>query len=160
MRSISFSMGVAASSAPISATRPLPKAAWMSRDRLRPHGEVLVGPVRVAHADVVDDVGPLPAALAGDGRGAVAEVLEDRGQARAGEPLVARGQVRVADPLVLLGDVVRGHLEVVVERDRRVGREQAPGAVLLGLADVHHERRHPIGLGRESEGAVVAPASS
>ena len=30
MRSSSFSIGVAASSAPISATRPLPKAAWMS----------------------------------------------------------------------------------------------------------------------------------
>ena len=128
----------------------------MSATRLGLHGEVLVRPVREAHADVVDDVGPLPAGLAGDRRGAVAEVLEHRGEARPREPLVARERVGVADPVVALGEVDGVDLEVVVEADRGMAREQPPGARLLGVAHLDRERRDAVRLAREVEDAVVA----
>ena len=46
-------------------------------DLLRPDHEVLVGEVGEAHPEVGEDVGPLPARLAGDAGGAVHEVVED-----------------------------------------------------------------------------------
>jgi hypothetical protein len=114
-----------------------------------------MGPVAVAEAEVVDDVGPLPAALRGDRRDAVGIVLEDGGETRAGQPGVAGRDAGLPDPGVRLGRIERIDLGVVVERDRDMVPEEALGAFLIGRRDLDDERLDPIAVGRQLEGPIV-----
>ena len=82
-------------------------------DGARHDDEVLVRQVGQAHAEVVDDVVPLPADLAGDAGRAVHQVVEDRGHAR-------RGQTTEARVLARRPDVLLTYPAHVLREDRRV----------------------------------------
>ena len=92
---------------------------------------VLVGDVGQAHAQVPDDVVPLPAGLGRDARGAIHQAVKDRVDARDGQALVA-GPVAAGAAVLedLLG--VLGHDErMVVQRDDQALRQQFLSASLL-----------------------------
>jgi hypothetical protein len=119
------------------------------------HHEVLVGQVAQPHAQVVQDVVPLPAGLRGDRADAVHQVVEHAVEPRGGEALVAREVA--APPLLLedLADVLRRHDRMVVHRDHDVLRHQALDARLLLRGDLHLPGRHAAQLLRQVEAPVV-----
>jgi hypothetical protein len=121
-----------------------------------PEHEVLVGEVAEALAEVVDDVVPLPARLAGDAPRAVHEVVEHRGQPGVRQALVAGAVATGADQLEAFGDVVREDRGMVVQRDHQAVRQQPVGPLALRPAQLAPAGGHAAELRRELELLVVA----
>jgi hypothetical protein len=111
--------------------------------------------VRQAHAEVVDDVVPLPAGLRSDRRGAVHQAVEHRVETGLRHARVAGDVTTLAAVLGQVAEVLRDHEAVVVERDREVLVEEALHALLLGRTDLDLARRDAVELLRERELAVV-----
>ena len=121
------------------------------------HDLVLVGQVRLAHAQVGDDVVPPPRGVPGDAGRAVHHVVEHHGQAR-------RRQARVGGVLapgaVVLGGLLHPQREpdrVIVQADDEAVAQQALRPLPLpgGQARQAGPRGHPAELGGQLEAAEV-----
>ena len=94
--------------------------------------ELLMGDVREPHAEVVDDVVPLPASARRDRRRTAHERVEDAVQPRCGESLVACPLASLPAVLRHLRDVPWRHGDVIVQRDDDVLIEETKCAPFLG----------------------------
>ncbi len=111
--------------------------------------------IRQMHPEVVDHVGPLPAALRGDRGGAVHEVLQHRVEAARREALEPVGLASLADVGVVLGQVRRHDPRVVVERDAHTRTQEPFGPLLLLGCERIDERLDTTDLGWQLELEVV-----
>jgi len=111
--------------------------------------------VAVTHAEVPEDVIPLPPRLASDHRGAIHEVVEDNVHARRGETFVAGPIAAGATILPDFVDVLRNDEGVVVERNDQLIVEQPIGSPFLLRRDLDCVGRDAPNFLREAEGPVV-----
>jgi hypothetical protein len=105
--------------------------------------------VRIAHAQVEEDVVPAPVAHA------VEERFENDVHTGRGKPRVARPRASLARVVVDLPDVLRHGDAVVVRRDQRRRREDPLQPLALFGVEGIGLGRHPVDLIRESELPVI-----
>ena len=125
--------------------------------RLAADDEVLMRDVREAHAEVVDDVVPLPAGLRGDRGRAVHKAVEHSVEPGDGHARVAGEVAALAPVLREFREVFRYDEAVIVQRDREVLVEKPLYPRLLALGDLHLSRGDAVDLLGERELAVVGP---
>src|SRR6185503_8184803 len=125
--------------------------------RLATDDEILMGDVAHPHAEVEDDVVPLPSGLRRDRGRAVHHGVEDGVESGLGHPGVS-GEVASLTAIVgQIREVLRNDEAMVVERDRDVLVEQTPDTLLLRVAHLDLSRGHAVQLLRELEIAVIGP---
>src|SRR5215475_14530178 len=115
-------------------------------ESVRDAGVVLVSEIGTAHADVVDDVVPFPAELAGHARRTVHHVVEDGGHARPGQTRVAGVFPAGTDVVAHLRHVRREDLRMVVQADDDVFVDEPDRSLDLLRVEPHVVERDPAEL--------------
>ena len=134
---------------------PFPMGPLDISDRFGVEEEVLVSNVTEPEPEVLDHLGPFPAALRVEVEEPVKEAVEDGVPVAVAQPFEPGRQSALAGVVAGIIHPLGKHHQMVVERDVNVLLEVLLDPLLLGLIEPDRTRGDPVELGGEFKGSVV-----